>query len=44
MDVPEPKTVSWRAGISKWRAGVEFDSSLAVLRTLLGLPTLDAIF
>src|ERR1700719_3935501 len=28
MDVPEPKTVNWRAGISESRAGVEFGSSL----------------
>src|SRR5579862_7412103 len=29
MEVPEPKTVNWRTGISKCRAGMEFDSSPA---------------
>src|SRR5580692_6544065 len=39
MEVPEPKTVNWRAGISKWRAGVDFDSSLEVLNLLRFLVT-----
>src|ERR1700691_1131049 len=39
IEVPEPKTVNWRAGISKWRAGVDFDSSPQVLNLLRFLGT-----
>src|ERR1700685_4178600 len=39
IEVPEPKTVNWRAGISKWRAGVMFDSSPQVLNLLRFLGT-----